>query len=78
MLFFIPVMTPMVANVMVWRLLFQPGGLIDSGMQSWFGVSAPNFLGSSNWAMPAIVAANGSSSRGGMVAPISRHNAPMA
>jgi multiple sugar transport system permease protein len=55
-LFFIPVMTPMVANAMVWRLLFQPGGLIDSGLQSWFGISAPNFLGSSNWAMPAIVA----------------------
>ncbi|WP_327637153.1 sugar ABC transporter permease [Kribbella sp. NBC_00482] len=55
-LFFIPVMTPMVANVMVWRLLFQPGGLIDGGLQSWFGIDAPNFLGSSNWAMPAIVA----------------------
>jgi multiple sugar transport system permease protein len=55
-LFFIPVMTPMVANVMVWRLLFQPGGLIDSGLQSWFGINAPNFLGDSNWAMPAIVA----------------------
>ncbi|MDX2969985.1 carbohydrate ABC transporter permease [Kribbella solani] len=55
-LFFIPVMTPMVANVMVWRLLFQPGGLLDAGMKSWFGVDAPNFLGSSNWAMPAIVA----------------------
>ncbi|QNE18406.1 sugar ABC transporter permease [Kribbella qitaiheensis] len=55
-LFFIPVMTPMVANVMVWRLLFQPDGLIDSGLQTWFGVHAPNFLGSSSWAMPAIVA----------------------
>jgi len=55
-LFFIPVMTPMVANVMVWRLMFQPGGLIDSGLQSWFGINAPNFLGSSTWAMPAIVA----------------------
>ncbi|WUJ72019.1 sugar ABC transporter permease [Kribbella soli] len=55
-LFFIPVMTPMVANVMVWRLLFQPGGLIDGGLQAWFGIDAPNFLGSSNWAMPAIVA----------------------
>src|SRR6266487_5814982 len=54
-LFFIPVMTPMVANVMVWRLLFQPGGLIDGGLQSWFGINAPNFLGSSSWAMPAIV-----------------------
>jgi multiple sugar transport system permease protein len=55
-LFFIPVMTPMVANVMVWRLLFQPGGLLDAGAESLFGVHAPNFLGSSNWAMPAIVA----------------------
>jgi multiple sugar transport system permease protein len=54
-LFFIPVMTPMVANVMVWRLLFQPGGLLDSSAESLFGVHAPNFLGSSNWAMPAIV-----------------------
>jgi multiple sugar transport system permease protein len=55
-LFFIPVMTPMVANVMVWRLLFQPGGLLDTGAQSLFGFHAPNFLGSSSWAMPAIVA----------------------
>ncbi|NEA32245.1 sugar ABC transporter permease [Streptomyces sp. SID13031] len=55
-LFFIPVMTPMVANVMVWRLLLQPGGLFDSGAQSVFGVDAPNFLGSTSWAMPTIVA----------------------
>ena len=50
-LFFIPVMTPMVANVMVWRLLFQPGGLIDTTLESWFGINAPNFLGSSTWAI---------------------------
>lgn len=55
-LFFIPVMTPMVANVMVWRLLLQPGGLFDSGAQSVFGADAPNFLGSTSWAMPTIVA----------------------
>lgn len=54
-LFFIPVMTPMVANAMVWRLLFQPGGLLDTSSQSLFGVHAPNFLGSTAWAMPAIV-----------------------
>ncbi|HEY0470471.1 MAG TPA: sugar ABC transporter permease [Kribbella sp.] len=55
-LFFIPVMTPMVANVMVWRLLFQPGGVFDAGWQSLFGTHAPNFLGSTSWAMPTIVA----------------------
>jgi multiple sugar transport system permease protein len=51
-LFFIPVMAPMVANAMVWRLLFQPGGFLD---EVWPG-TAPNFLGSTGWAMPAIVA----------------------
>ncbi len=55
-LFFIPVMAPMVANIMVWRLMYQPGGLLDSASQSLFGVSAPIFLASSAWAMPAIVA----------------------
>lgn len=49
-LFFIPVMAPMVANAMVWRLLFQPGGFLDG---IWPG-TAPNFL-ASGWAMPAIV-----------------------
>jgi multiple sugar transport system permease protein len=55
-LFFIPVMAPMVANVMVWRLMYEPGGLLDSTAEGLFGVNAPNFLGSSAWAMPAIVA----------------------
>jgi multiple sugar transport system permease protein len=55
-LFFIPVMAPMVTNIMVWRLMYQPGGLLDSTAQGLFGVGLPNFLGTSAWAMPAIVA----------------------
>lgn len=51
-LFFIPVMAPMVANAMVWRLMYEPDGFLDS---IWPG-GAPNFLASSTWAMPAIVA----------------------
>ena len=54
-LFFIPVMAPMVANIMVWRLMYQPSGLLDSTAQGVLGVNAPNFLGLSSWAMPAIV-----------------------
>lgn len=45
-LFFIPVMAPMVVNAMVWRLLFQPGGPFGDA----------NYLASTTWAMPAIVA----------------------
>jgi multiple sugar transport system permease protein len=55
-IFFIPVVTPIVANVVVWRMIYQPGGLIDSTLQSTLGISAPNFLADANWAMIAIVA----------------------
>ncbi|GAB3464359.1 sugar ABC transporter permease [Kineococcus endophyticus] len=54
-LFFIPAVTPMVGNAVVFTLLLTPNGLVDSAMKSWFGVGAPNFLGSSAWAMPAVV-----------------------
>ena len=43
--FFMPVVTPMVANVIVWRMIYQPNGVIDSGMYAGTGVTAPNFLG---------------------------------
>jgi len=55
-LFFIPTVTPIVANAVIWRMIYQPDGLIDATMQSTIGVSAPNFLADENWAMLAIVA----------------------
>ena len=54
-LFFIPAVTPAVANAAIFGLILSPNGLVDSLMQSWFGVQAPNFLGSKDWAMPAVV-----------------------
>lgn len=54
-LFFVPAVTPMVGNAVVFGLLYTPRGLIDSTSQTLFGVSAPNFLGSSTWALPAVV-----------------------
>ncbi|WP_284984794.1 sugar ABC transporter permease [Arthrobacter sp. efr-133-TYG-118] len=54
-IFFIPSITPVVANVVVWRMLYQPGGFIDGTLQSTTGISAPNFLGDEHWAMMAIV-----------------------
>ncbi|PSK95936.1 multiple sugar transport system permease protein [Murinocardiopsis flavida] len=54
-LFFIPVITPIVANVLVWRMIYQPNGAID-GLFGVFGATAPNFLGDENWAMLALVA----------------------
>jgi multiple sugar transport system permease protein len=54
-IFFIPVVTPVVANAAIFSLILSPNGLVDSLMQTWFGVQAPNFLGSKTWAMPAVV-----------------------
>jgi multiple sugar transport system permease protein len=54
-IFFIPVVTPVVANAAIFSLILAPNGLIASLMQTWFGVQAPNFLGSKTWAMPAVV-----------------------
>jgi multiple sugar transport system permease protein len=54
-IFFIPAVTPIVANVVVWRMIYQPEGFLDATVQTIFGVPAPNFLGDENWAMIAIV-----------------------
>jgi multiple sugar transport system permease protein len=54
-IFFIPVVTPVVANAAIFSLILSPNGLVDSLMQTWFGVQAPNFLGSKTWAMAAVV-----------------------
>jgi multiple sugar transport system permease protein len=54
-IFFIPAVTPVVANAAIFSLILSPNGLVDSLMQTLFGVQAPNFLGSKTWAMPAVV-----------------------
>ena len=54
-IFFIPAVTPVVANAAIFGLLFTPNGLLDSLSQSWLGHPAPNFLASTTWAMPAVV-----------------------
>lgn len=54
-LFFIPVVTPMVANVLVWKMLLQPQGLFNGIAQGWFGIRLPSFLADPHWAMIMIV-----------------------
>jgi multiple sugar transport system permease protein len=54
-LFFIPAVTPVVANAAIFTLVLSPNGLVDSLSQTWFHHQTPNFLGSTTWAMPAVV-----------------------
>ncbi len=54
--FFLPVVTPMVANAVIWRLIYTPNsGIADWLIHAVFGVNGPNWLGSPGWAMPALV-----------------------
>ncbi len=53
-LFFIPVVTPIVANVLVWRMIYQPNGALD-GIGQVFGIEIPNLLGDPHWAMLSLV-----------------------
>lgn len=55
LLFFIPVVTPMVANAAVWQMLLIPGGALDSISLTVFGVHAPNILGQSSSALAAVI-----------------------
>lgn len=55
-LFFIPVMAPMVGVALVWSLLYVPQtGVIDWALSSVFHLPGPDWAGSTTWALPAII-----------------------
>ena len=54
--FFVPVLTPLVADAVVWSLLFtNRDGLIDSIIHTVFRVQGPEWLSAPQWAMPSII-----------------------
>jgi len=53
--FFLPVVTTLVAVAVVWRYLYNPRyGLLNYGL-SLFGIAPIDWLGDPDWAMPAII-----------------------
>jgi len=54
-IFYLPVVTTLVAVAIVWRYLYHPKyGLIDSALAS-IGVHGPDWLGDPHWALFAII-----------------------
>ncbi|STY84199.1 sn-glycerol-3-phosphate transport system permease protein ugpA [Mobiluncus mulieris] len=53
-IFFVPVVTPMVANALIWRLMFDENGVVNAFL-SIFGVSPTPWLASEFWAMVVLV-----------------------
>ena len=53
--FFLPVVTTLVAVAVVWRYLYHPRyGLLNQAL-GWFGIPGIDWLGDPTWAMPAII-----------------------
>ena len=53
--FYTPVITSIVAVAVVWRFLLAPEGLINSALGG-VGIDGPNWLSSTTWAMPSLIA----------------------
>jgi multiple sugar transport system permease protein len=53
--YFVPVVTTLVAVAVVWRFLYHPRfGLLNYGL-SFFGIAPIDWLGDPLWAMPAVI-----------------------
>jgi multiple sugar transport system permease protein len=55
LVYFIPVVTTLVAVAVVWRFIYHPKFGLLNYFLSFFGVSEIDWLGDPNWAMPAII-----------------------
>lgn len=55
-IYFLPVITSTVAISTVWYWMYNPDyGLINLFLWQVFGIAGPNWLGSTQWAMPSII-----------------------
>ncbi|MCG7310309.1 carbohydrate ABC transporter permease [Brachybacterium sp. ACRRE] len=53
-LFFIPVVTPMIGNALVFRLLLDDDGVVN-GVLAHLGITGPQWLNTPGWAMVSLV-----------------------
>jgi len=54
--FYTPVVTSIVAVAVVWRFLLQPDSGLVNQVLGWVGIDGPNWLQSTTWAMPSLIA----------------------
>src|SRR5664279_2681564 len=54
--YYTPVVTSIVAVAVVWRFLLQPDSGLVNTILGWVGINGPNWLGSTTFAMPSLIA----------------------
>lgn len=53
--YYTPVVTSIVAVAVVWRFLLQPDSGLVNTILGWLGISGPDWLGSTRFAMPSLI-----------------------
>lgn len=53
-MFYLPAITSGIATAVLWYWILQPGGLIDLVL-GFVGIQAPDWLGTTTWALPALI-----------------------
>ncbi|SDY53433.1 carbohydrate ABC transporter permease [Herbiconiux ginsengi] len=53
-IFFLPAITPMVANALIWRLLLSQDGLVNSVLAG-VGIDGPSWLSDANFALISVI-----------------------
>lgn len=54
--YYMPVVTSIVAVAVVWRFVLHPDAGLLNEVLSWVGIDGPNWLASTTWAMPSMIA----------------------
>lgn len=54
-IFFVPSITPLVANAVIWTLLLNGKYGLVNYVLSWFGIKGPAWLADPRWAKPALI-----------------------
>lgn len=52
--FFLPVITPMVANALIWRLMLSEEGLVNAALAN-VGIQGPSWLSDSSFALMSVI-----------------------
>jgi multiple sugar transport system permease protein len=54
-IYFVPVVAPAVSVALLWQIIYEPNFGILNSILRFFGIRGPTWLGSTKWAMPAVI-----------------------
>jgi multiple sugar transport system permease protein len=65
--FYLPAITPAIAAAVLWFVLLNPDGIINTSLERWFGITGPAWLADPNWSKPGMVLMGLWGAGGGMI-----------